>query len=397
MVRRQDSMKQVKIIIGGNFGDEGKGLMTAYFADKMTSYGSSCITVLSNGGAQRGHTVVRNGLRHVFRHLGSGTFAGADTWCPDRFILNPMIFMQEYRELTEQLGHPPAVRIYVHPDCLVTTPYEMLANQIIEESRGDARHGSVGVGIWETLIGGGITFGEITSMDNAGRLAYLTGNRKERLYKRIRDFGIGRIPEDWLTIVEDPGLALCYLEDLAGMEQLISCADASILKEYPNIIFENGQGLLLDRLMKNHGYGHHTTPSYTGARNPAEILKESGLITGEDIDVEAVYVTRSYMTRHGTGRFDTECPVEEIGPGIKDLTNMPNPSQGSLRYGRLSMKSLERRALRDHRAFEAAAGIQAGFSIAMTHLNEYETSASRSRYIRYRSYAEDGPEMIYAL
>ena len=57
-------MKNVKIVIGANFGDEGKGLMTDYFTS-----GSNDIVVLSNGGAQRGHTVTKtNGIRHVFHH-----------------------------------------------------------------------------------------------------------------------------------------------------------------------------------------------------------------------------------------------------------------------------------------------------------------------------------------
>ena len=57
-------MKDIKIVIGANFGDEGKGLMTDYFSQKPNS-----IVVCSNGGAQRGHTVTTpDGIRHVF-HL----------------------------------------------------------------------------------------------------------------------------------------------------------------------------------------------------------------------------------------------------------------------------------------------------------------------------------------
>ena len=45
-------MKDIKIVIGANWGDEGKGLMTDYFSQKPNT-----IVVCSNGGAQRGHTV----------------------------------------------------------------------------------------------------------------------------------------------------------------------------------------------------------------------------------------------------------------------------------------------------------------------------------------------------
>lgn len=58
-------MKDIKIVCGSNWGDEGKGLMTDYFSQKPNS-----IVVCSNGGAQRGHTVTTpDRIRHVFHHL----------------------------------------------------------------------------------------------------------------------------------------------------------------------------------------------------------------------------------------------------------------------------------------------------------------------------------------
>ncbi|MBQ6621841.1 MAG: adenylosuccinate synthetase [Mogibacterium sp.] len=387
-------MTEVKIVIGGNFGDEGKGLMTAYFAERMMRRHGKCLVVLSNGGAQRGHTVVRDGIRHVFRHFGSGTLAGADTWCPAPFILNPLLFAQEYRELTRQLGAPPQVRVYVHPDCRVTTPFEMISNQIIEEHRGAARHGSVGVGIWETLIGGGLSWGELRAMSEEERRAYLSGNRTERMLRRLAEFGIAELPEAWREIIEAPGLADSWLQDLAEMERIVKLADASLLRDYPGIVFENGQGLLLDRAMIRKGYGHHTTPSYTGIRNPAEILREAGLGSA-DADVEAVYVTRSYMTRHGAGRFDTECPVAEINPAIRDLTNLPNQNQGTLRFGRLNLQALVRRVRQDFAGLEAETGIQGEYSIAMTHLNEFAHPARWNKCVKYHSFAEHGQDMCY--
>ena len=58
-------MKDIKIVIGANCGDEGKGLMTDYFSQKPNT-----IVVCSNGGAQRGHTVVTlDSIRHVISDL----------------------------------------------------------------------------------------------------------------------------------------------------------------------------------------------------------------------------------------------------------------------------------------------------------------------------------------
>ena len=394
-------MTNVKIVIGSNFGDEGKGLMTSYFAKKMMARSGSCLVILSNGGAQRGHTVMADGIRHVFRHFGSGTPAGADTYFPREFIVNPMIFMEEYKELKEKFGSKRigGIRVYINPACRVTTPYEMLANLILEESRGSFRHGSVGVGIWETVIGGGIRYKELMDMSLDEQRSYLLEGRKQRLYARLREQGITTIPSGWAAIVEDPALAASYLADLRKMQKIAVPADDLLLRDYQELIFENGQGLLLDRAMIRKGYGHHTTPSYTGMENPVRILGDVYRdAPGSSLQIEAVYVTRSYMTRHGAGRFDTECPVEEINPDIKDLTNQPNASQGCLRFGRLNMQSLTRRVKRD---FEKLNGIPdriwkeaPQLSLAMTHLNEYEHHHRNCKLIKYKSYAEDGGNCV---
>ena len=88
-------MKNVKVVIGANFGDEGKGLMTDYFAGQARDKGETCLVVCSNGGAQRGHTVrvtteeqSESDIRHVFHHFGSGALEGAATYLPHFYIVN---------------------------------------------------------------------------------------------------------------------------------------------------------------------------------------------------------------------------------------------------------------------------------------------------------------------
>ena len=156
-------MQDIRIVIGANYGDEGKGLMTDYFAAQAVSEGKKALVIPANGGAQRGHTVTTpEGVRHVFHHFGSGTLAGADTWLPRFFIVNPMIFMSEYEELLGKGAKD--FRIYMDPECPVSTPFDMITNQILEEHRGNARHGSCGIGIWETLLRQGRLLGELLAM-----------------------------------------------------------------------------------------------------------------------------------------------------------------------------------------------------------------------------------------
>ena len=66
-------MTKIDIVMGANWGDEGKGLVTNALATKDS------LIVFSSNSCQRGHTVVHNGIRHVFRQFGSCTLKGAAT------------------------------------------------------------------------------------------------------------------------------------------------------------------------------------------------------------------------------------------------------------------------------------------------------------------------------
>ena len=78
-------IKNIKIIIGSNYGDEGKGLATDYFCNPSEKW----LGVLTNGTSQRAHTVdTIDGKHHVFSHFSSGTFQGADTYISINFAIN---------------------------------------------------------------------------------------------------------------------------------------------------------------------------------------------------------------------------------------------------------------------------------------------------------------------
>ncbi len=97
-------MKSAKVVIGANFGDEGKGLVTDYFSAQENS-----IVVRFNGGAQAGHTVVRpDGVSHVHGHFGSGTLNGSPTYLSRHFVSHPHWFYEEL-ELLKKIGIEPKV------------------------------------------------------------------------------------------------------------------------------------------------------------------------------------------------------------------------------------------------------------------------------------------------
>lgn len=352
----------VKVVIGANFGDEGKGLMTDYFCHQSALRGEKCLVVLHNGGAQRGHTVVTpDGNRHVFHHFGSGTLVGADTYLSEEFVLNPMIFRQEWEELESMKAIP---KVYVNHTCRVTTPFDMILNQIIEESRDNTRHGSCGMGIHETMIRDVCNYPIemwFDSSDEAKR--YYLKEIRNYLSERLLDFGINKIPDNWKEIVNSDLLIENFISELNFMGRNISIRFDRFIEYYDCVAFENGQGLLLDQ--NNTAYYPNLTPSNTGIKNSLEIIAEMSCKP----DIEVCYVTRTYLTRHGAGRLDGECDKQEINPDMQDLTNVPNPHQGTLRYAKLVEKSLEERILKD---FEPARKYGAKLSLAITHENEYD-------------------------
>lgn len=361
-------VKNIKVVVGANFGDEGKGLMTDYFCHRANARNEDCIVVLHNGGAQRGHTVtIPDRKRHVFHHFGSGTFTGAATYFSKDFILNPMVFRKEWGEL-RSLGYEP--KVYVNSECMVTTPYEMIINQIKEEVRAKNKHGSCGMGIYETVerykdFSWSLPVRDIFHLSKYELSYYLRNLREIYVYYELVKLGNENVSADWMKIIDSYGMILNFCDDLEFMRNHIVFADDSILETYENIIFENGQGLLLDQ--NNMEYFPNLTPSNTGVKNPCRIISERF----QDADIEVCYVTRPYLTRHGAGRLDNECSKDEISPYIMDdLTNVPNEHQGSLRYGKMDAKKLHDRILKD---FSETKHLKAKLSLAITHRDESES------------------------
>ena len=336
-------MKDIKIVVGSNWGDEGKGLMTDYFSQKPNS-----IVVCSNGGAQRGHTVTTpDGIRHVFHHFGSGTFNHASTYLSEDFIVNPIIFKQEYDELTK-LGYVP--NVYINQDCMLTTPFDMMANQIIEENRGKNKHGSCGLGIFETIKR---YKAGITDVDNHIREYYLEQFERENII----------LTDEWSRIFLDNGIFEHFLDDWDFMNNhSLAISDNYFLNQFDNIVFEAAQGLLLDQ--DNTEYFPHLTPSNTGIKNPKRIIEN--VEWNDEINVETCYVSRTYLTRHGAGKFPSECNKRFINEYMFDKTNVPNPFQDTLRYGTLDLGELYSRCSKDIGNFGDKK------SIAITHCNEYD-------------------------
>ena len=357
-------MQNVDIIIGSNFGDEGKGLMTDYFCSR---HHHKSVNVRFNGGSQAGHTVVTpHGIRHVFSHIGSGFFnLNVDMYLSKHFIFNPIKFISEYNSLKKYRDQ----NIIVHCDCMVTTPYDMMINEIIEDARGNEKHGSCGNGIYETIHRNNSGY-KLTIDDIVDSFLYATTKidliRKEYVYKRLAELKVD-IPIKYVEYFMNENIFNKYIQELIESIRIINIAKSdNHIADYDNIIFEGAQGLLLDQ--NNLDYFPHLTPSNTGLKNVVEIL--NNIHTEKNIQV--CYVTRSYLTRHGAGKFESECDKILLSEKeLIDKTNITNKYQGDFRYGYFDKYLISNTIQNDTKLLNVLNGNnKISTSLAITHLNE---------------------------
>lgn len=356
-------MTDIKIVTGLNYGDESKGLVANAVSTAI------CLNVMPSNSCQRAHTVVENGVRRVFRHFGSGTLKGAATYFADRFLVNPAMFRQEWEELAA-MGVTP--KVYCRSSVRIITVMDMYANVYLEKLRGDKSHSSTGCGVWEALNRHQTLSNEKNVYFFSDIIAYYEG-----LFKKWNRGIIDDEAQDWL---HGAALKANSDDDLKFFYDHVEVIDGDIQEKalfhsYPLIVFENGQGLLLDDSFCLD-YDHNT-PAYVGTKVPADLIAKN--FVPAEVQIEPLYVTRSYLTRHGKGQVgitgNCECDKTAINSDMVDLTNVPNPNQGTLRYGKFTIEEANAaiaRAVNDNCSITAK-GFASIPSVVITHMNEYRS------------------------
>lgn len=368
------------IVIGANYGDEGKGRVTSQlFSDSRASHR---LNILTNGGAQRGHTVVKSfgsrNISHVFHHFGSGTFDGADTLCSKHFILNPLVFSEEISSLIDLGLKLP--KFFRHKDCRWSTPFDMMANQILELSRGDARHGSCGMGIWKTIqrydYGLHVSFDDFCNASSFNQKKYLCQVRDYYIKKGIfTDSDICKRYPIFEESLLDRFIYDCKYMQICSK----SISDEEIrgfLEFYDYIVFENGQGLLLNDDIHNV----HTTPSNTDCTQVHSFIEAYISHT----DVEVVYVSRPYLTRHGNGVLERECSSRNLSGMIFEKTNVTNTFQGGFRYAPINLYELFSRVENSFsQCFNGVSHNLYHATLAFTHVDELDEERSYIKNVEF--------------
>ena len=327
-------------VIGKNFGDEGKGFTCGCLASSL----KNALIIKHNGGGQAGHTVEDPEGKWCFIHhqIGAGAEYHVPTLFADSFMPDLFQLGKEVKEFTELFGFQPI--LYSEKNARITTIDDVLLNMGAELARGKNRHGSCGMGIEECVqrnaAGYGITVEELATWSNQELLDRLKHIRKEYTERRAEIVGIqapasskamrqSNLMNPYYEMLNNERVLENFVEEVKENVKLLTLVDADRkwLEKFQHLIFETGQGLLLDQDYED--YAPHLTSSKTGIHNSVIFLEKRGLFLDE-----AIYVTRPYVTRHGNGPLPCEVDPSEL-PGVgEDLTNRPNEWQGTLRYAK---------------------------------------------------------------
>ncbi len=365
--------KEAYAVIGANWGDEGKGLSVDAIASRLVGAGRGVTVVRTNGGAQAGHGVERpEGGRHVFHHIGSGSFVGAATHLSQFFIAHPMVLQKEIDDL-ERLGARPG-RITIDPRAPVTTPWDMAINQALEIKRAVGRHGSCGLGIGETIErqekGWLLCAADLWQSNLHEKLERI---RDEWVPKRLEVLGIDPEKSQLREVLTGrTELISTFLADCRDFTRTVEILPDADLVDSEAVLLEGAQGLQLDM---DFGAFPYVTRAHTGIRNMLTIAAEAQIKT-----IKATYVTRTYATRHGAGPLPNEMP-DATGLGkvewadIIDLTNATNDWQGRIREAPLDLDLL-RETIRKDLALAKGTGVQVEAGLGVTCLDQVLQAAT---------------------
>ena len=281
------------VVIGTQWGDEGKGKIVDLLTDRVSA------VVRFQGGHNAGHTLVIGGKKTIVRLLPSGILReGVACLIGNGVVLSPEALLAEMGELGEV---PVAARLRISPACPLIIPSHVALDKARELARGAAAIGTTGRGIGPAYE------------DKAARRALRVSDlfHRERFAAKlgeVLDFHnfvlqryFGREAVDFQATLE-------HLLAMGERIQPMVADVVALIDDYHsaggNILFEGAQGALLD-------IDHGTYPFVTSSNTIA-----GGACTGAGIGPRAVdYVlgiVKAYTTRVGAGPFPTEL-FDEMG------------------------------------------------------------------------------------
>lgn len=329
-------MSKAYVLTGLGYGDECKGATTHFICHREKAH-----TVIRTGGPQAMHNVLTgDGQYYCFAQYGSGTLAGARTHLSQDMVIEPFTLLQDGEELRSDYGISDIFeRMTIDERSLIVTPFQIAANRLRELARGAGRHGSVGLGVGDTILDGELLGDEVIFARDLGKpwlsekLEAIRQLKLQQLSEIIQDAPL--LPErakPELALLNDPKMvdkATAVFNKLGWTAGIVDDSYLAYLLRQPGtVVFEPSQGVLLDRW---YGWHPYTTRLDTTSSSTLRILRDCDY-QGEVIRLGLI---RAYQTRHGAGPFVTE--DKTMTQLLPDQHNGQHEWQGHWRVGTLDI------------------------------------------------------------
>ncbi len=249
-------MGKVILIVGGQFGDEGKGKVVDYLAEKTD------VVARYQGGNNAGHTVVAHGKKFKFHLIPSGILHnGVLNIIGNGTVIDPNVLVREIKNLREA-----GIEISPNNFVISNNAHVILPKHIEEDKRTGGKIGTTFSGIGPCY---------------ADKIA--------RRGLRIGEF------------IKQNDESAKYLKEFAKDTYLII---NNAIDDEKNVVIEGAQATLLDI---DHGTYPYVTSSNASAGGAC-----TGLGIGPKKIQEVIGVSKAYITRVGGGNFPTELGSEEL-------------------------------------------------------------------------------------
>jgi adenylosuccinate synthase len=283
------------VVIGTQWGDEGKGKIVDLLTDKANA------VVRFQGGHNAGHTLVIQGRKTVLHLIPSGILReGVRCLIGNGVVLSPTALLEEM-EMLDAGGVDARDRMGISESCPVILPYHIALDQAREAARGKNAIGTTGRGIgpcYEDKVSRrGIRLGEMLDAD--------VFQERLREVMDYHNFALAHYFKfdtvDYQQVLDQ---ALMQVEQIRPLVEDVPGALHALRRQGGSVMFEGAQGALLD-------IDHGTYPYVTSSNTTAGGAASGSGVGPRDIDY-VLGIVKAYTTRVGAGPFPTEL-FDEVG------------------------------------------------------------------------------------
>jgi len=292
-------MSKNVVVIGAQWGDEGKGKIVDLLTDRVSG------VVRFQGGHNAGHTLVINGKKTILRLIPSGILhPHVRCYIGNGVVLSPKALLEEIGEL-ENAGLDVKSRLRISEACPLILPYHVALDQARELAKGEAKIGTTGRGIGpayeDKVARRAIRVQDLFARERfAAKLGEVLDyhNFVLKHYFKVQ-------PVDFQATLD---ATLEYAEILKPMVADVSGEINALMREGKSLLFEGAQAALLD-------IDHGTYPFVTSS-NCVAGQASAGAGVGPQSLHYVLGVAKAYATRVGAGPFPTELD-DEVGEHLR--------------------------------------------------------------------------------